>query len=203
VVDARYFCPDCGSIDLVITNAELRDPEGKSLGRAECPNCSWRGRLTDTIGMMSTEQFWDSERVGEVLLRVLATRGAGPLIQALEFIGLLPRKREKPALSKDATPEELVKYEIALATWNSPSTPKWNQAVQEARDAVMRSFMAASLQALFEEAERQNRLFAIATETDIHPMLKAEADVEVFGGDYADKKVTNIKTARRKKKRDK
>lgn len=201
MAEARYFCPDCGSIDLIVANAELRDHEGKTLGRAECPNCSWKGRLVDTVGALTTEQFWDSDRVGEVLLRVLATRGAGPLVQALEFIGLLPRKREKPYLTKDATPEEMAKYESDLALYNDPSTYKWNKAAQEARDHVMRRFMEASLTALFEEAEKQNRLFAIATETDIHPMLKEEANVETFGGDFAEKKITNIKEARRKKEK--
>lgn len=200
-MEARHFCPDCGSIDLEITNRELRDAEGKSLGRAKCPNCAWEGPLTQTVGAVTQGQFWDSKRVGDLMIRVMAVHAAGPLVQALEFVGLLPRKREKPApLPEAATDEERVKYESDLALWEDPGTVKWNRAAQEARDSVMRKIMEAAITEGFAEAERVNRLFAIATETDIHPMLKEEAAVREFGGDVDEKKVTNIKTARQKKR---
>lgn len=201
--EARHFCPDCGSIDIEIINRDLRDDKGNSLGRAECPNCGWKGALTQTIGAVSTEQFWDAERVGEVMMRTMAIHAAGPLVQCLEFIGLLPRKRYKPEdkLDHHVNEESKKKYEAELALFNDPSTEKWNAAAQRARDAVMRRIMEAAITAGFEEAERVNRLFAIETETDIHPMLKQEEEVREFGGDVGEKKITNIKEARRKKRK--
>jgi predicted RNA-binding Zn-ribbon protein involved in translation (DUF1610 family) len=203
VVEARYFCPDCGSIDLQIFNAELCDDEGKSLGRAECPNCAWKGPLTATIGAMTTERMWDANRVGDLMLRVMAVHAAGPLVQALEFVGLLPRQRLLPMPPPPgSSPEEQVKYESDLAIYNDPSTMRWNRAAQEARDSVMRKIMEGAITAGFEEAERVNRLFAIATETDIHPMLKDdEESIREFGGDVGEKKITDIKKARQKKRR--
>lgn len=174
MADARHFCPDCGNIDLIITKAVL---EGQT-STARCPNCSWSGPLSKTIGAVTTEQFWDAERIGDVLLRVMATRAAGPLVQALEFIGLLPRKKE---VSDDA--EQRAEID------------KWNRLAQASRDAVMQRTMEAAITAAFEEAERQNRLFAIATETDIHPVLKEE---EEFGGDQGN--VTDIKKACKRKR---
>lgn len=193
MTEARHFCPDCGNIDLVINKAVLAGQTSS----ANCPICSWSGPLNKTIGAVTTEQFWDADRIGDVLLRVMATRGAGPIVQALEFIGLLPRKREKPAHPGGRMPEEVLEYERDLAVWNDPTTPEWNRLAQAARDAVMQRIMEAAIVAAFEEAERQNRLFAIATGTDIHPALKEE---EEFGGDS---KVTSIKKARGKRKRGK
>lgn len=195
-MDARHFCPDCGSIDLIITNEELRDAEGKSLARVECPNCGFRGPISATIGAVTQQQFWDAERVGEVMMRTLAIHGAGPLVQCLEFIGLLPRKRAKMEFRGPKDYEPGSPQMQAKALYDDPSTPKWNEAAQRARDAVMRRIMEAAITAGFEEAERANRIFAIETETDTHPIFK-EDDVREFGGDGG---VTNIKKARKRRK---
>lgn len=189
MAEARHFCPDCGNIDLVINKAVLVGQTSS----ASCPTCSWSGPLNKTIGAVTTEQFWDADRIGDVLLRVMATRAAGPLVQALEFIGLLPRKKEPvPHLNGE---------EISDAVGNSTQAEdreaieKHNKLAQAARDAVMQRIMEAAITAAFEEAERQNRLFAIATDTDIHPVLKEEE----FGGDQGN--VTNIKKARKKRRK--
>jgi len=166
MTQARYFCPDCGSIDLNINIGITKT--------ASCPNCSWEGPLSQTVGAVTSEQFWDSERVGEVLLRVLATKAAGPVVQVLEFIGLLPRKKVAVAELTETEAEDL---------------QRWNAAAQQARDAVMRSLMAAALSAAFEEAEKQHRAFAIATDTPVHDVI---AD-KVFGG--------NVTPIGRKKKK--
>jgi hypothetical protein len=194
VAEARHFCPDCGNIDLVITKAVLAGQTSS----ASCPSCAWSGPLNKTIGAVTTEQFWDADRIGDVLLRVMATRAAGPLVQALEFIGLLPRKRERPErLPTNYTQEEMEAWEKARNLFEEPSTPEWNRLAQASRDAVMQRIMEAAITAAFEETERQNRLFAIATNTDIHPVLKAGD--EEFGGDQGN--VTNIKKARKKRRK--
>lgn len=152
MTEARHTCPDCGFIDLMI--------EGEVIRKAECPNCGWMGPLQSTIGVATTEQLWGIERVGNVLLRTIAIHAAGPLVQALEFIGLLPKKRSTTT--------------IAEATENA----QWNQQAQMSRDAVMQKITEAAVTAAFEEAERQNYRFAKATGAEIHPLLRAEAKKE-------------------------
>jgi hypothetical protein len=179
----------------VISNQGLRGPDGESMAWAECPNCSWKGPLSKTIGAVTSEQFWDAKRVGEAMIRVMAVHGAGPLVQALEFIGLLPRKRLQPEKTNDFVPELKEQYERELALFKDPSTPKWNIEAQKSRDAVMQRIMEAAITAGFEEAERQNRRFAMEMGTDIHSMLKEEPEKEIGGT------VTSIKKARKKRKK--
>jgi hypothetical protein len=205
MAEARHFCPDCGSIDLRVTNSGLTGPDGESLARGSCPNCSWEGPLSKTIGAVTQEQFWDSDRVGDVLLRVMAKNAAGPLVQVLEFIGLLPRMRFKPRDLPEGTITQSMfdDYHALKKEWEiynqhtEEEHAKWNAAVQVTRNNVMRRIMADALSGAFEEAERQNRIFAVAMGTQIHPMLEQESARE-FGGN-----VTNIKKARAKKKRKK
>lgn len=185
MADARHFCPDCGSIDLDMTTKGgiITRPDTNT---ARCPNCGWSGPVSKTIGAVTTEQFWDAERVGEVMLRVMAIHGAGPLVQALEFIGLLPRMKEVP-------PYDLL-YDDGLPPPRQVAM-KWNAEAQNSRNAVMQAIMEAAITAAFEEAERQNRRFATEMGTDLHPMLKEEVEPE-FGGN-----VTSIKKARKKRKK--
>lgn len=154
MADARYTCPDCGSIDLLIEKSGLVDAEGGSTSKAQCPNCGWEGKLSDTVGFVTSENLWDIERVGNVLIRVMAVNAAGPLVQALEFIGLLPKKV--------AVPED---PEGAVAA------KRHNELAQKARDAVMQRVCATAVTAAFEEAEAQHRMFAVESNTPLHPVL--------------------------------
>ena len=143
MAEVRHTCPDCGFIDLEVSGDNIFDTEGRSLGTARCPNCTWEGALSATVGVVSSEQFWDSDRVGDVLLRVFAVRAAGPVIQVLEFVGLLPRIDE-------------AQYQTVKG---------YRQRAQEARDNVMRRVMTAALTEAFtaaveEQAKTQELLAA-------------------------------------------
>jgi hypothetical protein len=72
---------------------------------ATCPNCDWTGKATDTVGVASSEDFWDIERVGEVLLRVISKHGAGPICQVFEFVGILEKgdQAARDAIMKTAS----------------------------------------------------------------------------------------------------
>jgi len=159
--EVRYACPDCGGIDLITTTVgSLITADGQSPNNnAECVNCGWTGKVSETTGFATTEKIWSIERIGIVLLRVMATRAAGPLVQALEFIGLLPRKFEE---KESMTTEERVRVVM------------WNREAQHSRDAVMQRVCEKAITAAFEEAERQNRRFARVMGTDIHPLFAAE-----------------------------
>jgi hypothetical protein len=145
----QQFCPKCAYIGVIV-----------SKGLAECPLCSWKGEARETLGAITTETFWDEKRVGDLLINVLARHAAGPLVQALEHVGLLPKmiKTENPA-------DALV----------------WNREAQKARDETMRAVMEAAITSAFNEAVKQNKLFAIATDGYQHPML--EPKEREFGGD--------------------
>lgn len=187
MADARYFCPDCGSIDLKIEQMALTAPAGTR--ECECPNCGWKGPISKTIGAATTQQFWDTQRVGEVMIRTMAIHGAGPLVQCLEFIGLLPKKLDVPKVGED---NDLSVEELQRRT-------KHNVAAQIARDAVMQEICTAAITAGFTEAQKQNKLFAIAVDGDIHPMFKEDEKDTIFGGDG--KVVPITRTPKRKKGR--
>ena len=163
MAEARYFCPDCGSIDIILAGVDLVGPSGGSAGAATCPNCDWTGPISQAIGALSSERFWDVERVGSLLLRVVQKHAAGPMVQALEFVGLLP----KPKTSDDADFRGLDSAEV------SRKLELHNAIVQECRDLVMRDVFAAAITAGFAAAEHANRYYAAATATPIHPMLES------------------------------
>lgn len=151
MAEARYFCPDCGSVDLIIT--------GEVVKNVECPNCGWKGPINETLGLATTEKIWDIERIGSVMLRTMAVHAAGPLVQALEFIGLL---QKKIVLQNSTETAEHVRQVL------------WNKEVQRSRDSVMQRICEAAITAGFNEAERQNRRFAEVMGTNIHPIFAAE-----------------------------
>lgn len=157
-MEARHFCPQCGFIDIIIENQGLKGPDGKSLATATCPNCGWAGGLNETLGGIG-RGFWDAERVGNLLIGVLARSAAGPLVQALEYVGLLP---------KEAQPKEYAACDSKV----------YVDAVIEARNVVMRRILEASITAAFEEAMEQQKLFMAKVG---EPDYTEEEDT--FGGD--------------------
>lgn len=157
--EARYFCPDCGSIDLVVAASAVLSVAGGSGSTAQCPNCEWSGALSETIGAVSSEQFWDAERVGRVLLRVVQKRAAGPLVQVLEFVGILPRFKTVDSELSEKDKTGLVAY---------------NTMVQNCRDHVMREMFAASITAGFEAAEEAHRIYAVETNTPLHQLFRTQ-----------------------------
>lgn len=163
----QQFCPKCAYIGVIVAN-----------GRAECPLCQWKGEARETLGAITTETFWDEKKVGDLMLVVLARHAAGPLIQALEHIGLLPRMITLPGAD---LVEGTAEYSKARERFYDPLTPKWNEAAQVARNATMQAIMEASLTTALTEAVRQNKLFAIATDSQQHPMI--EQNEREFGGD--------------------
>jgi DNA-directed RNA polymerase subunit RPC12/RpoP len=174
---ARYACPDCGSIDLAVVGLGIAEASQKAV----CPNCSWEGMVKDTIGFATTEQVWDIERVADVMLRVSNVHAAGPLVQCLEFVGILPKKLDK-------APEG--KSETWLAAHNS--------MVQQMRDFVMQETFTGMLTNCFEAAAMANKKYAAELGITAHPALH-ESDT-VFGGD-ADAKVVPITKRKKRKKK--
>lgn len=87
MVEARYFCPNCGSIDLRVKAGDIITVKGSST--ATCELCGWEGPLKDTTGAATTETFYDIEKIADILLRVVSKHAAGPLSQAFQLVGLL------------------------------------------------------------------------------------------------------------------
>jgi hypothetical protein len=104
---------------------------------------------------VTSEQVWDIERIGTVLIRTLAVHGAGPLVQSLEFIGLLPKMVEVPEGDDEAVEK----------------ARRHNRLAQAARDAVMQKICGAAVTAAFEEAEVQHRMFAVENNLPLHPVF--------------------------------
>jgi len=140
--DARYFCPTCGCIDVIAPNSSfILTSEGASMAQHTCPNCGWRGSEEEALGAYTEEKMWGIEEYAEVMLRVLAIHATAPLIQLLEFQGVIPREAE-------------AKTEGEL------------KDAQFAKDHIMKSVFVAATEAAFSAAlearqisgERKDRL---------------------------------------------
>jgi hypothetical protein len=84
---AIYICPQCGCPDIEVAQSSLVLPAKERPTR--CPNCKWTGMLSDAAGIASTEKLFDTKAVLNLLLYVVSKHAAGPVAQALKFIGLL------------------------------------------------------------------------------------------------------------------
>jgi hypothetical protein len=170
-MEAHHVCPDCGSIDLELEQQSLHGPTGAPLGRATCPNCAWTGALRDTHGFATTEALWTVERVADLLLRVCAVHAAGPIVQSLEFVGLIPKKLE-------------VAPEMQQPNWSAEDLREHNKTAQTIRDRVMRRTFEAMISAAFEEASECHQAYGRGPS----PVTTTGAGAEVVNIEQARKK---------------
>ncbi len=98
MAEQLYICPQCGCPDLVepqkspiILPAERR--------KVYCPNCKWEGKLAESAGILTTEHIYDTKAVLNLLLYTTTKHAAGPIAQALIFVGLL-EKDDQEGLNK-------------------------------------------------------------------------------------------------------
>lgn len=176
-----YLCPDCGFNELLVRNQGLKGPDGESIATASCPNCGWDGPLRRTVGVLTTERLWTSKAIGDLMLRIVTRHAAGPMVQAYEFIGLLPRTQEIP---EDGSDEEI------------KAARDHNDLAQACRNHVMRAVFASAIEAGFEAAEEAHRFYATQTNTPLHPVIRDDGKPSAertFGGD-----VVSIDEARKK-----
>ena len=170
MADARHFCPDCGGIDLQISRQFILLDEAEDTGAtAKCPNCGWGGPLSKTVGAVTSEQFWDINRIGDVLLRVVSKHAAGPFIQVMEFVGLFQRP-----MTQDQVP----------ADWTDADIRQHNELVATGREQVVKAMLAAAISAGFEEAEKVHRTYAVTMNIPLHPALQGDevTPTQSFGG---------------------
>lgn len=87
--ELHYFCPKCQSPELLVE----RSPIIGGQNDARCELCGWHGPPEDLLATITPENasFWTGEKVGQALLVAAAKFGAGPMIQVLELIGLVPK----------------------------------------------------------------------------------------------------------------
>jgi predicted RNA-binding Zn-ribbon protein involved in translation (DUF1610 family) len=160
MAEARHFCPDCGGIDIQIQRKHILLSEAEDTGAtAKCPNCGWEGPLSSTVGAVTSEQFWDIEKIGEVLVRVVSKHAAGPFVQVMEFVGLM----QKPLLELPAD-------------WTEADMRQHNELVASGREQVVKAMLAAAISAGFEEAEKVHRVYAVKMNVPVHPALGASMD---------------------------
>lgn len=84
-----YICKHCGCPDLEMPKSTIVvDAKDREVF---CPNCKWRGPLTETAGIYTSEKVYDTKAVLNLLLYVTTKHAAGPIAQALEFIGMIEK----------------------------------------------------------------------------------------------------------------
>lgn len=84
-----YLCPVCGCPDIEAEKTSLVLPAKERA--VHCPNCKWTGMLSDAAGLLTTENVYDSTAILNLLLYTTMKHAAGPIAQALIFVGLLER----------------------------------------------------------------------------------------------------------------
>lgn len=181
MADARHFCPDCGNIEIQVHRKFVLLSEEEDTGAtASCSNCGWNGPLSKAVGAVSSEQFWDFRRVAEVLMRVVSKSAAGPFIQVMEFVGLLPKRLGIGEFAK------MVAYEgadPALDTRLIDQFKKYNDFVEQAQDGVVRAMLEGALTSGFAEAEKWHRMHAASSDTAVHNIFNEEGAEREFGGE--------------------
>lgn len=123
-----YICKQCGCPDLMMPKSNLvLDANDKV---AECPNCKWKGPLKDAAGIYTTEKIYDTKAVLDLLLHVTTKHAAGPIAQALIFIGMIEAD-DQEALDKvmRAATEGLIRETFMAAA---------EHAAAKGKDAALR-----------------------------------------------------------------
>ena len=136
-VQIAYFCPGCQNIDVVIHRPVIIDPAKTNGGATyECPACGSAGDASELIGALNPENqdFWNEERIGNVMLRAGAKLAAAPMLQVMELIGIAPR--------------------ISFAGENPESRKEMLQEIMDVRQAIVKDVIAAFVEAAFESAAR-------------------------------------------------
>lgn len=130
--EITYFCPKCQGNEMVF--GSVRD--AFDTVSAACNLCKWSGRSDETVGAVSPANvhFWNAEKIGNVMLIAMAKHGAGPLIQVLELLGIMP----PIPTSAEGT---MTARQLEEA-----------QSAQECRDRVMQAVVGAAVTAAFETA---------------------------------------------------
>lgn len=116
--EIAYFCPKCQNIDVKVARLGIVGADGEV--PASCGLCGWTGKSSELVGAVTGagDTFWDGEKVGNVMIMAIAKHGAGPLIQAMELIGILPRIPElvaTPGLQEEALAAQAIKDQIMQA----------------------------------------------------------------------------------------
>lgn len=168
MAEARHACPKCQYVDLEITQKGLLGASGESLSAAKCPACGWEGPLADSLGVIFNKPVWTIERVGDFLIQVMSKHAAGPMVQAMEHVGLL--------------------YPL-VKNVNTAAAKKHNELVEEGRDRILKAILEASITAAFEEAAKVHEKHAQEMGIDMIPLMQEqptsepEEIEESFGGD--------------------
>lgn len=84
-----YICAKCGCPDLLMEKSSI--VVAAKDRKVSCPNCKWEGSLLETAGIVTTEKLYDTKAVLNLLIYVTTRHAAGPIAQALTFIGLLEK----------------------------------------------------------------------------------------------------------------
>lgn len=83
------FCPQCLAPEVTIKQS----PVIGGVDTVRCELCGFVGDIPDVMAIVSgrDETYWTSERIGNALLYGATRHAAGPMVQLLELVGLVPR----------------------------------------------------------------------------------------------------------------
>ncbi len=131
MIDGRQVCPVCTNISLDIKRSVLAGTPST----ARCPACDWEGLLEDAPGFISREKLYGIEELSVHLMNVVSATTAGPLVVAMEHVGLLPEK-----------------VAVAAVGWRGHDLQRYNALVDDVRGDVIRAVVEASIRTALEAA---------------------------------------------------
>lgn len=110
-----YICAKCGCPDLEMSTSSVVVSADQK--KVRCPNCKWQGVMSETAGILTTEKIFDTKAVLNLLLYVTTKHAAGPIAQALVFIGLIEKDDQEglDAVMRAATEGIIEKSFMAAA----------------------------------------------------------------------------------------
>lgn len=146
------FCPDCQGNEIEVTPTPIIT--GGVENKAKCLLCKWEGTIRDLLCAVgpSTEHMWNGERVANVLLYAASKYAAGPMLQVLELLGLLPQIKGS---KEERASAENVRSEVLKAVLEAVTTAAFEKTAEMSTDHFVRFDR--------KQAEATARIFSYAT----------------------------------------
>lgn len=92
---SHYFCPQCQGPEVEVERLSLVVDIDKG-PKARCPLCHWEGHRSDLLTTVLADdvaiqpRIWNGDQVANAMLYVASRYAAGPILQVLAQIGLVP-----------------------------------------------------------------------------------------------------------------
>ena len=124
------FCPDCQGNELQFDTRRV--VSGNAPPPAACQLCGWKGNTHELLVAVgpATAHMWTGDKVANVLLYAATRFSAGPMLQVLELLGLIPKLPDGEAADEERQSAERVRGEVLKAVLEATVTAAFEKAAE-------------------------------------------------------------------------